>query len=236
MMITPTGPGRASLRRGDRGWDVAAVQIAYNGAGIGAALALDGDYGTHTELVAKRYQLRFGLKADGVTGPATQRSLCVNQSRPAETGLPKRLLESLMLNESGLLVTAYSKHPSDSGYDLGAYQDSIVPSLVNDQTAIRRALRIGPMAQRTADKIKTQHARFVSWGIVSGRRAWELAVLYHNWPVAAERLAAGKSIFIDPARDTQPADWVISASGGRLQTPREWVASYIAKATQLVEW
>jgi hypothetical protein len=71
---------------------------------------------------------------------------------------------------------------------------------------------------------------------LKARRAWELAVLYHNWQTAADRLAAGKTIYLNPRMDTAPAQWILIASGGRLSTPQQWVQSYIDRATSLIDW
>jgi hypothetical protein len=80
------------------------------------------------------------------------------------------------------------------------------------------------------------HDRYVRWGKVSDRDCWRYAVLAHNFPYAADRLAFGLPIYLDPARQDEPAEWVIDATNGRLTTVREWCASYIEKATALVRW
>ncbi|RSM66622.1 hypothetical protein DMH03_05835 [Amycolatopsis sp. WAC 01376] len=56
--------GRATLKRGSSGADVALVQRFLG-------LKADGIFGADTESAVKRYQSRQGLTADGIVGPAT---------------------------------------------------------------------------------------------------------------------------------------------------------------------
>jgi murein DD-endopeptidase MepM/ murein hydrolase activator NlpD len=66
--------GARVLRRGRRGWDVAALQflLAWRGFPSGP---FDGGLGPRTEAALLRYQAWAGLVPDGVAGPATLRSL-----------------------------------------------------------------------------------------------------------------------------------------------------------------
>lgn len=220
-----------STRKGDRGEGVAVLQLNL------PPLVVDGIFGLATNKRVRALQRANNLVVDGIAGPATQRAICISRSREAEAlhKLPPGTLESIMENESGFILAAYSKHPSDEGIDLGSYQKSIVPGSFTQEN-FRKAYNVVRMAEETAAKLRQVFERFVSYGVVNTRRAWELAILSHNWPAAAERLAQGKSIFIDPARDDQPAEWVIKASAGRLQTPREWVESYIKNSTKRIRW
>ena len=58
-----------SLRRGDSGDVVRAVQIALQAAGY--RLATDGDFGESTEYFVQQMQRQHGLTVDGVVGPNT---------------------------------------------------------------------------------------------------------------------------------------------------------------------
>ena len=66
--------GSRPLRKGVKGWDVAALQfkLAWHGFASGV---VDGDFGLHTKAALKRYQLWAGLHVDGVAGASTLRAL-----------------------------------------------------------------------------------------------------------------------------------------------------------------
>ncbi len=62
--------GSRTLRRGDSGWDVAALQfrLAWRGFPSGT---FDGGFGSHLEAAVRRFQAYSGLAADGTAGPRT---------------------------------------------------------------------------------------------------------------------------------------------------------------------
>jgi murein DD-endopeptidase MepM/ murein hydrolase activator NlpD len=66
--------GSRTLRRGQSGWDVAALQfrLAWRGFPSGN---FDGGFGGHTEAAVSRFQRSAGLAADGVVGPGTLQAL-----------------------------------------------------------------------------------------------------------------------------------------------------------------
>jgi murein DD-endopeptidase MepM/ murein hydrolase activator NlpD len=66
--------GSRTMRRGARGWDVAALQFLLRSKGASPG-SVDGGYGNGTAAAVRRFQRRSGLHADGVAGPATQRAL-----------------------------------------------------------------------------------------------------------------------------------------------------------------
>jgi hypothetical protein len=66
--------GSRVMRRGHRGWDVAALQFLLRRRGFSPA-SIDGGFGPNTEDALRRYQRAAGLVADGVAGPASVRSL-----------------------------------------------------------------------------------------------------------------------------------------------------------------
>ncbi|HZI91895.1 MAG TPA: peptidoglycan-binding protein [Thermoleophilaceae bacterium] len=66
--------GSRAMRRGNRGWDVAALQFGMRRRGFSSG-AIDGGFGPATEAAVLSLQRSRGLGADGVAGPATLRSL-----------------------------------------------------------------------------------------------------------------------------------------------------------------
>lgn len=63
-----------AMHRGQRGWDVAALQFLLGRRGA-APGTVDGGFGRGTGRALRRFQRRAGLRADGVAGPATLRAL-----------------------------------------------------------------------------------------------------------------------------------------------------------------
>jgi peptidoglycan hydrolase-like protein with peptidoglycan-binding domain len=62
--------GSRTLKSGDAGWDVAALQFRLAWHGFPSA-SFDGGYGSHTVQAVRRFQAWAGLAPDGVAGPAT---------------------------------------------------------------------------------------------------------------------------------------------------------------------
>ncbi|HJS98961.1 MAG TPA: peptidoglycan-binding protein [Terriglobales bacterium] len=67
------GNSRPTLRRGDKGEQVAALQAILGAKGF--ALRADGDFGLATAAAVKDFQASRGLPADGVVGPRTWQML-----------------------------------------------------------------------------------------------------------------------------------------------------------------
>jgi murein DD-endopeptidase MepM/ murein hydrolase activator NlpD len=73
--------GRRQIARGDRGWDVAALQFLLETHGFPLG-PVDGDLGPRGTSALVRFQYWAGLAADGVAGPATLARL---RRRPARS-------------------------------------------------------------------------------------------------------------------------------------------------------
>jgi peptidoglycan hydrolase-like protein with peptidoglycan-binding domain len=86
--------GSRTMKRGDRGWDVAAMQyiLARRGYPPGA---IDAVFGPMTDTALRNFQRAFGLSADGLAGPATisalRRGSAGRGTTPVANG-PVRLL------------------------------------------------------------------------------------------------------------------------------------------------
>ena len=89
------GPGLGSrtMRKGMRGWDVAALQFLLASRGY-SPRGYDGGFGPNTDAAVRRYQSAVGLTADGLAGPATLAAL--RQRRTYSTpGDPVRFLRPI---------------------------------------------------------------------------------------------------------------------------------------------
>ena len=86
--------GSRTMKRGDRGWDVAAMQyiLARRGYPPGA---IDAVFGAMTDTALRNFQSAYGLSADGLAGPATisalRRGSASRGTTPVANG-PVRLL------------------------------------------------------------------------------------------------------------------------------------------------
>jgi peptidoglycan hydrolase-like protein with peptidoglycan-binding domain len=66
--------GSRVMRRGQRGWDIAALQFMLGRHGFPSG-SMDGGLGPRTDAALRRFQAWSGLGADGLAGPATLRRL-----------------------------------------------------------------------------------------------------------------------------------------------------------------
>lgn len=232
MAWSPVESSFGTFKKGQSGWKVWAFQL-------NLPVTADGEFGPITENAVRDFQKRSGLFVDGIAGPATQAALFIEKSAAASVkySLPPKLLQSIGYAESGYYTACTSGLTSDGGRDYGAYQDHQVnPS----QAQLAESYTISVLALDTAKKIRTikdlyWNGRNTTYkGIKTHQRAWELAALYHNWPYAADRLARGLSIYLEPGSDDKPKQWIIDATKGRLQTPNQWVTEQIYTKTIFV--
>jgi hypothetical protein len=230
MILRPSSDYRFAFKKGMRGTDVAALQI--NLAGV----TVDGVFGHQTHRAVLAVQNKGNLTMDGIAGLMTQQYIIRAKSTSVGGDLPSGLLRSLAASESGFALAAFSRHPSDAGYDLGAFQHSSGADPDPSQSFIRDSYDVRKMAAESAARFRKAFATYRDEPhVTTDRRAWELAILSHNWPVAAENLAEIGRIYKTKPDDV-PEAWIEQASGGRLHTAREWVAAYIERATIYVDW
>jgi len=81
--------GSRAMRRGQRGWDVAALQFMLGRRGHSAG-SIDGGFGRGTLAAVRGFQRAAGLSADGVVGPATLRALRHARHRGSRRGRGRR--------------------------------------------------------------------------------------------------------------------------------------------------
>ena len=77
--------GRRVMRRGNHGWDVAALQFMLKRRGYSPG-SVDGGFGGNTLVSVRRFQAAAGIRADGRAGPGTLRALRHHgRSRPTSS-------------------------------------------------------------------------------------------------------------------------------------------------------
>lgn len=241
--LHPTSSYRRAFKRGMTGWDVGALQIGLNSHRPDKTeLTIDGDFGavTHARVVAE--QKAYGLVQDGVAGLMTQRAMLLDIARQAEIRFDviALLLKGLIEGEAGYMLAATTALYGNGTRDLGAVMRN---TLMTEQAAVRAAFFIRDQIIKTARDIRNQHDSYVGdRGIPTDRKAWETAILYHNWQAAAAQVAAGT---FDGWRYTSrnvrygvddPAPWIIEIGVSGVVTARQWCKHYIESKTLYVSW
>lgn len=241
MLWQPSVDYRYAFKKGMQGTDVAALQVNLQ------YISVDGVFGPATKQAVIKFQQNNNLVADGVAGPATMQALVKKRSAKATINnvLPQGLLDSIAINESNFNVAAVSVHPSDTGLDIGAYQLS-TGKTPGSQNFYQTAYDVSYASGQTGIKARQFHDAVPNpvtsqyftdlAGTNSDKFKWQMTILNHNWQEAAWDIPRYGYIFEDHSRDDAPADWIIKASGGRLSTPREWVMSYIERASVFINW
>src|SRR5215211_5527971 len=79
--------GSRVMRRGNRGWDVAALQFLLTRRGFSPG-GIDGGFGANTESGVRRFQRAAGIGPDGLAGPATLRALRRRLTVPRRVSTP----------------------------------------------------------------------------------------------------------------------------------------------------
>lgn len=231
------------------GWDVWAFQVALNSHQATTKIAEDGFFGPITKDAVKQEQGRHHLTVDGVAGPITQNVIATAEAKIAEVAhsIPVGLLKGIALGESGLFFAAVSGPNWNDSYDAGITQDNLTSGEQQTLSRWRYAFQLKPQFNDLGDKLRTQYDAYIGRpGAATPRDAWFCAILYHNWPAAADKTAAkqfdswryfavdstgvGRYYGVD-----EPAYWVIQASGGRLRTAREWRDAYVSSKTIYVK-
>lgn len=158
--------GKRLVRRGHRGWDVAALQflLAWKGFPSGT---LDGDFGPQTERALRRYQSRHGLVRDGLAGPATIRSL----RRGGPPRSPVSLRKPLPLPVTGRFGPRGSRF--HAGIDIAAPAGVSVRAARGGKVTYARRHPGGfgkLVVVRHRRGVKTLYAHLSRFGVREGRR------------------------------------------------------------------
>jgi hypothetical protein len=218
-MSLPGSPNRttpSSLRKGDDGWPVFALQGGLEANGY--SLVADGDFGPKTDSAVRRFQEKQNLVVDGIAGPATQgRTIILIDARTHDKhkNLPTGILRGFAEAEGGNNLGAVNWQIA-GGVDCGIvqvrcygppYQASAMRVAYDPATAMEKVATtfIGRVASfRTMPYAKKQAMEF----------AQRCAALAWNWPYAAEQYAKNGKL-PSPNKD---ASWAV-AGGKRIRFP-----------------
>jgi peptidoglycan hydrolase-like protein with peptidoglycan-binding domain len=129
--------GHATVKEGDHGADVKAVQRLLRAKG--AHIGVDGDFGKHTEAAVRGFQRSHGLEPDGVVGANTLKKLL---QKPGSTASDDRVVH---VGDRGKDVLAAEKRLTTLGYNSGK-----VDGRYDQQTA--RAVRAFKRDEGLKDK------------------------------------------------------------------------------------
>lgn len=228
---SPPTATKSVFRRGDVHLGVYSIQTALNRIG-GTPLVEDGSFGVATEARVKNYQIAVGFTGkdvDGVVGQATQAKLahsCIIRT-PSGSALPHGLLEGLIKLESGNYIAAVNARVA-GGVDYGFTQRRVYGPPF-DPVAVQAAAKPVTQVNLAAAELDDNHDRYmVGMNPACPFNAWELAVLHHNWPWAADTYHRYGHL-PDP---TKIATWVTWAT----MTWDQWAHYYVKSVTAGVKW
>lgn len=231
------------FREDDTHIGVAAIQRTL--IKIGAVLAEDGKFGADTKQALVNYQRNRGLVADGIAGPATQHRFADGWIAKAREDwpLPERILDGQIEGESSWLIAAVG-WASPGGVDCGFTQRRVLGPPW-DSSAIARAfdssyqIRLSARTlreryERLRDAVGVTQPKALAYIPSRDERAWRLALLYHNYPAAAEALGSSPK---PSSYWTTPQSWVLNhgykfPDGALVRTPMEWSQHYALSAPQ----
>lgn len=197
---------------------------------LGDPIPEDGVLGEETLAAVRRYQNTRNLYVDGISGPKTQARMARSVIAKADIDeeLPNGLLRSLCEGESGNYIAAVNWNVS-GGCDCGYVQRRVY--MPPTQTAIKLAFDSLHQFKLLKTRVLSLKAAYRSRPAVhSNERAWRLAVLSHNYPLASDRFSRTEEKDLS-SYWTTPQKWVIQigahfADGTTVQTPKAWCEFY----------
>lgn len=232
---TPPTSSAYVIKKGDDGWPVYALQSALNSIRLAvnggwSKLEEDGAFGEGTDDAVTVFQKGYGLMADGIAGPATQRQvikLLDDMTHKQLPEIPTGLMRGFAEGEGGNLLAAVNWSVS-GGVDCGPMQYRVYGPPY-DLTRLKAAFDPYASFIKAGKEFLARAERFYTESGVRTRKDREeyskrLAVLAHNWPYGAERLADGYAL------SNREAEWVPNGTkfpdGEPVNTYAEWAQYY----------
>jgi peptidoglycan hydrolase-like protein with peptidoglycan-binding domain len=248
LPATPNKTIPSSLKQGDKGWPVFALQTGLDS--LDYDLSHDGDFGALTDKAVKRFQRDQDLIVDGIAGPASQSrmvTLIDANTHDRHERIPTGLLRGFCDAEGGNNLAAVNWNIS-GGVDCGIVQirvfgppydpDNLAaaynPAVAMERTAVTFQGRLS--SYREMRFAKTQPIEY----------AQRCAALSWNWPWGAETLAK-LGVFPNPSKI---ATWA-EVNGKRIKFPdgspvmtyKDWAEFYAmggrhgeGRVTRFVKW
>jgi hypothetical protein len=230
---TPPKSSYSTIKQNQNGWHVYALQAGL--LALEYTVTTDGYFGPKTYAVVREFQNRNLLDTDGIAGPATQGRIIVmldDVIHRSISALPAGLLRGFAEGEGGNLLAAVNWSVA-GGVDCGVVQNRVTgpPYSMSKLTAAFSPYQALLGAAKTWNE---RQANFYNKpGVVnrSDRReyAGRLAVLAHNWPYGADRLANGYAL------STRTADWVPASLPSWARTYAGW-AQYYSMGSEEHNW
>jgi hypothetical protein len=153
--------------------------------------------------------------------------------------LPDNLLHGLSSGESSYCLACVSDNITDGvrwSADLGAFQNNLTTSQMNDESLVKRSFDVRYMTSNTAVKIMNQFETFLNQPGCAGNaeRAWRCAAYYHNRPSDASYLASHPNWDTGLPREWyQDWSWLMGLpyeiklpDGTRLRSRWDWARFY----------
>lgn len=225
LEATPNRSTPVSLRKGNTGWPVYALQTGLQPLEIN--IAADGIFGQITDDAVRYFQDRESLAAvDGIAGQVTQSTVtvrCEHVIAGRVEGLPVGLVRGIAALESAGYLGAVN-WTIVGGVDCGVVQRRVYGPPYG-LTALRHAFAPVTAMAAAADELGLRYRRFRGYG----RRAewsWRLAALAHNWPWAAEQLARWEALPNPNGTASWVPDGVRFPDGQPVRTRIEWCQFY----------
>lgn len=224
-----------SVREGDTGWGVYAVQTGLNAA-MSYGLTADGAFGPMTRAAVIAYQKSVWphdpSQHDGIVGPATKRAIAIRCSVRVDNerpGLPNKLIREMARAEGGdniYAVNPYTPPGGTPGTDCGIMQwRCYEPFRTSDLMA---AFDPYIAMVNAAKAFEARKAKFLTYGWTRNNRvrAERCALLAHNWPVGANDIAFEGKLYNPDGVAVWVPPGVFMLDGTEVNTRQEWVDHY----------
>lgn len=226
-----------TVREGDDGWPVYSLQAALNSARVYASggwgrLERDGAFGPGTEKATQTFQSAYGLSADGVAGPKTQRKLIELLDSSAHqhiTGLPSGLMRGWVEGEGANTLAAVN-WSAPGGVDCGPVQYRVYGPPYNFDALLAAFQPLAAMQRAASDYLDRAAYFYYTPGVRKREDRAEfskrLAVLAHNWPAGAYDIARDGTLSDPNGAAPWVADGVKFPDGEEVNTRWEWCQFY----------